>query len=124
MTTHKLLYELGACSGAREFAAMHPDLETAWLECERGDWLLWFAARRGVNRKTLVLAACECARLALPHAKDKRVLACIETAEKWAQGEATMEQLMEARKAAAAAAKRDTLKKCAEIVRKYFPTLP
>jgi hypothetical protein len=102
-TKHDLLDRLAACKSARAFAKDYPDLETAWLACERGDWLLWFAAKRGVKRETLVLAACECARLALPHTKDPRVLACIETAEKWCRGEATMYELVAARRAAAAA---------------------
>src|ERR1700678_1043371 len=43
------------------------DLSAMWRECERGDWLLWYCARAGVERKLIVLAACACARLALPY---------------------------------------------------------
>ena len=99
-----LLSDLNACAEARAFAATCPDLETAWLTCERGDWLLWFAAKRqGAPRTQLVFIACQCARLALPHAKDARVLVCIETAEAWTRGEATIEAVRNARKAAYAA---------------------
>jgi hypothetical protein len=54
------------------------------------------------GRKKLVIACCECARLALPiyekkHPGDNRVLVCIETTEKWARGEATIEQVKQAR---------------------------
>lgn len=77
--------------------------------------------------KTLVLASCECARLALPFAKSETVLICVETAERWTRGEATYAELLTARKnadAAAAATRKDTLKKCAEIVRKHYPLPP
>jgi hypothetical protein len=58
------------------------------------------------KRKKLVLAACECARLSLhilPDGEDRPRIA-IETAEKWARGEATMEQVRTASCAAYAAA--------------------
>jgi len=126
--------------------------------------MLWYAAKKAgpvgdEKRKRLVLAACECARLALPvwekrYPDDKRVRECIETAEKWARDEATLEALKVSRQncyaayasyaadaayapdasyaayaanAAAyayAAAHTATLKKCADIVRKHYPTLP
>jgi hypothetical protein len=68
----------------------------------------------------------------LPHTKDQRVLACIETAERWAKGKATIAELREARVAAAdaadaaayAAARTRTLKACAGIVRKHYPKPP
>ena len=105
----------------------------AWSKCDRGDWMLWFAGKRsgepeGNGRKKLVLACCECARLALPYATSPTVLACIETAEAWAHGKATIEQVWEAKIAAAtayAAAANDdaelardrALAECAEFVR-------
>lgn len=100
------LAEVGACFDAREWvrSSRVRSLESAWLKCERGDWLLWYAAKRGVDRRTAVLAACACARLALPHAKSDLARICIETAEAWARGEATIEQVREARKRAAACA--------------------
>jgi hypothetical protein len=105
-TSPALLEDLNACSDAKNWikSNKHASLESAWLACGRGDWMLWFAAKRGVDRKKLVLIACECARLALPYAKSPMVLRCIETAEAWTRGEATIEQVREARRAAAAAA--------------------
>ena len=83
-------------------------LETAWKKCERGDWMLWYAGKLSgpvgnEKRKLLVLASCACARLSLPlfekrYPDDKRVRDCIETAEKWARGEATVEALQVARR--------------------------
>ena len=96
-TPVSLLSKLGACSEAVAYAETQPDLETAWLNCERGDWLLWFAAKRNVPRPQLVLAACACARQALPYTTDPRVLACIETTERWAHGEAALDDVRKAR---------------------------
>ena len=81
------------------------NLAQTWAECERGDWLLWLAAKAGIDRKRLVMAACACARLALVHVRigEERPRIAIETAEAWCRGEATIEQVREARKAADAA---------------------
>ena len=99
---------LEPCSEAKEWAKAYSSPSKAWKNCQRGDWMLWLIGKQSGepesdSRKLLVLCSCECARLALPHTKDPRVLACIETAEKWARGEATLKELKEARKAAAAA---------------------
>jgi hypothetical protein len=94
----------GACEDGREWAASKTPAD-AWAACPRGDWLLWWAARAGVDRRRIVLAACACARLALPHvaAGEERPLMAIETAERWARGEAGI-TLAEVRAAADAAA--------------------
>ena len=62
------LDSVGACYSARGWAAKRT-AEVAWRQCQRGDWLLWWAANAGVERKVLVMAACVCARTALPHVK-------------------------------------------------------
>lgn len=77
-------------------------LRQAWTDCERGDWLLWLAARLGVDRRQVVLAACQCARLALPHVTpiEERPRQAIEEAEAWCRGEANLKQLRAAAVAA------------------------
>ena len=104
------LEELRACTDAVTWvkASKCRSLETAWKKCERGDWMLWYAGKKAGSagdekRKTLVLAACACTRLALPlfekrYPSNKRVRECIETAEKWARNEATLEALQVARR--------------------------
>ena len=98
----KSLVALDACREAVEWANIHPDLAAAWAACERGDWMLWLIGKtinqepEHDDRKRLVFAACRCARLALPHTKDPRVLACIETCERWSRGEATIQELYKA----------------------------
>ena len=172
----------GACQEAIDWGEQYDSLDDAWLNCERGDWMLWLAGRLSgevgsASRKKLVLAACECARLTLPHVKkgELRPLRAIETAEKWARGEGniTLTDVRAAANAAYAAYAADaadaayaaayaanaayaaahaanaanaaayaaayaanaanaaytaahaaTLKQCADIVRKHFPTAP
>jgi hypothetical protein len=96
--TAQQLRALGACSEARTWAKPYETLEAAWNACERGDWLLWLAGKLGLDRKRLVFAACQCARTALPRAKDDSVLKCIETTEAWTRGEVTLEQVRTARR--------------------------
>ena len=77
----------------------------AWEQCPRGDWLLWIAARVGVDRKLIVRAACDCARTALkyvPRGEDRPRIA-IETAERWCDGTATIGEVRAAADAAYAA---------------------
>ena len=104
------LEKFGPCGGAVEWARTQPDPQALWDNCERGDWLLWLMGRlaggpRSKSRKQLVLAACECARLALPYVKggELRPLRAIETAEAWAKGKAELKDVRAAAYAAAAA---------------------
>ena len=111
------LKRMSACTDAREWAESQPNAYTAWRTCPRGDWLMWWLSRAGLDRKTLVLAACDCARLVLhlvPDGEDRPRVA-IETAEAWARGEATIAQV---RIAAAEAASAAMHKQCAMAVRK------
>ena len=110
------LDEMRACSDAVAWvnASKCRSLETAWKKCERGDWMLWYAGKKAgpvvdEKRKTLVLAACAGARLALPifvkrHPNDTRMRDCLEMAEKWARNEATLEALQVSRRNCYAAA--------------------
>ncbi len=102
MSIAQHLRELGACASAVDWVGDR-DPATAWAECPRGDWLLWVAGRLGADRRTLVLAACACARDALRFVPsgETRPLAAIETAERWVRGEASIRDV---RAAAAAAA--------------------
>ena len=90
-------------SDAFAFVESQPDMDSAYAACTRSDWMLALAALRGAPYEKLVLAACECIRLALPFASDPRVLDCIEASERWGRGEATLTQLRDAREAASRA---------------------
>ena len=97
------LRNLRACSDALQWIkdnGFESDLNAAWQKCPRADWMLWLAAKRNTDRKIIVLAACDCARLALPFTKDPRVLACIETTERWTRGEVNLDELRTGRSTA------------------------
>jgi hypothetical protein len=101
---------LHPCSDAAKWLAEQKTPAPAWKDCQRGDWMMWILGKLSGEpgsdaRKKLVLCACECARLALPHVKagELRPLKAIETAEAWARGEASLDDVREARKAAYAA---------------------
>jgi len=104
-STKDILTELGACTEAVKWAGRKTP-EKAWKKCGHGDWLLWIVGRLGVDRKTIVLAACACARTALKYvpAGEDRPRIAIETAEAWTRGEATMGQVRKAAHAATSAA--------------------
>ena len=127
--------KLGACSEAIKAAGKYTTSQKLWDDCGRGDWMLWLIARTQHDRKQLVMAACACARLSLkfvPKGEDRPRIA-IETAEKWARDDgATLDDVRAAANAAYAAyanadayaaanAREKTLKKCADIVRGFFP---
>jgi len=81
-----------------------------WAACQDGVAMFKALAKQAgppgsASRRPLVLAACECARLALPYVRkdETRPLAAIEMAERWASGEegVTLEQVKAAAGAAA-----------------------
>jgi hypothetical protein len=93
-----------ACEAAMNWLGDR-DSAKMWAECERPDWLIWWAGHT-VPRQELVLAACDCAETALryvPKGEDRPRLA-IETARRWARGEATVEEVRASDVAALAAA--------------------
>lgn len=102
------LRELHACRCAVQWAAAFETADAAWQQCERGDWMLWCVGKHAGDTpdrsKRLVLCACECARLALPYARDGRTLRCIEVTERWARDEATFAELKAIRQASSSAA--------------------
>ena len=109
----KRLQKLRACSGAIEYARTCTTWQSAWDNCERGDWMLWLLGKlsdgpKSQSRKKLVLAACKCARLSLKYVakNEKRPLKAIQVAEKWANNEkgASLQDVRAAYAAAYAAA--------------------
>jgi hypothetical protein len=147
------LRNLGACAGAVAWLAEQPDADTAWSTCPRGDWMLWLLGRlAGLPwsraRRRLVLACCECARLALVHAPagEDRPRIAIETAERWGRGERVTRADVRAAAHSAhsadaaataaysafsaatadddAAAWGSVMRQCADIVRRHYPSPP
>jgi hypothetical protein len=80
-------------------------MQEVWDTCQRRDWMVWVATRPGVlDDKTLRLFAVFCCRQVQHLMKDQRSIDAVGTAEKFANGEATLEELRAARSAAAEAA--------------------
>lgn len=139
MNLTKKLQKMNACVPAIEWVKQMngSNPEKLWNECERGDWMLWLVGKLDIDRKRLVLAACQCARLVEHLMKDEHSIRTIEVAEAWVHGKATLEELDRAAAAyayayayavyayayAAAAyddARDSTLIKCANIARQHF----
>lgn len=139
--------DLGACSDALDWLRTedHQTLEAAYAACPRGDWLLWLHGRLTASspwsdeRKPLARAAMECARLALPIYETRTGRTDVRSASDvilaWTRGEVGTDEAKAARVAlrsayaayaadAADAASTKTLARCAEIVRKHYPTAP
>lgn len=100
------LAQIRACEDARIWVASQEGTAYAmWRRCDRGDWILCLAARAGVDRRLVVLAACDCAETALVHVPvgEDRPRLAIETARRWTTGEATIAEVRAAARAACAA---------------------
>ena len=154
----KKLEKLDPCHEAIEWLKEQTNRQQAWDDCKHGDWMLWLLGKlsgppKGEKRKPLVLACCECARLSLKYVEkgEKRPRIAIETAEKWARGVATIEDVSasyayyayyasasssaassassayssaSSAYASSAASYASALKECANIVRKHYPQAP
>ena len=98
------LNKMAACYEAVKWVNKR-GLRTAWRDCKRADWMLWLAGRLEIDRKLLVLAACDCAETALqyvPEGEDRPAKA-IQTSRNWCNGTATEQECRDAAYAAAAA---------------------
>ena len=104
MELTSLLKKLDACGEAQKWASGQPDLQAAWSACKRSDWMLWLLARTVVHKTDprLRLMACDFGEAVLhlvPEGED-RPRKAIEVARRFANGEATEEELAAARDAA------------------------
>jgi len=140
MTPLDRLRNLGACTEAIQWASQYPDLETAWTACERGDWMLWYAAKTGASRRQVVGIAAKCARLVQHLMTDERSIAALDACDRYARGEVSEVEMRDAyaaaysaaeavacdaaRAAAEAVADAATLHDCADICRAIWPDLP
>jgi len=94
-----ILLHLRACDsgpgGAIEWSKGRRVSRSTYAACDRGDWSLWVAAQAGVDRRLVVLAACDCAELALRWVPkgEERPRRVVNVARAWCRGEATSEQV-------------------------------
>ncbi len=105
MTLKDQLQVMNACHEAVEWVGRR-GIKTAWRDCPRGDWMLWLAGQLDIDRKLLVLAACDCAETALQYVPEgeTRPAKAIQTSRNWCNGTASMSDCRKAAAAAAAAA--------------------
>ena len=99
-----------ACGEGRDWAITQPTMSDVWDHCPRSDWLLWILNRLGQrpDDRTLRLFAIWCARhtpigdgrVTGDLLTDPRSIAALETAERYAAGGATAEELVAAHDAA------------------------
>lgn len=102
------LESLNACAEAVEWVNGR-SLRKSWQAANRADWMLWLAEKVSIDRKILVLVACDCAETALkyvPKGEDRPHIA-IETARNWCNGKATLQQARNAAYAAYGASDAD-----------------
>ena len=108
MNLSTILRRLDACAAARTWAETQPDLQTAWTNCQRSDWMMWLLERTTIdqNDPCYRLMACDFAEsvLHLVPADEDRPRRAIETARAFVRGEATRDEMIAAWDAASAAA--------------------
>jgi hypothetical protein len=103
-TLQTKLKELDACDEAIEWAKDYDNLQQAWDNCQRGDWMIWLINKmEWSNDKDLRLMAVAFARQVQHLMNDQRSINALDVAERYANGEANIEELTEARAAARAA---------------------
>lgn len=83
------------CEDGLEYYNSHPDFETAWNNCERGDWMLWMAKRLNVDDRVFTLARAHCANTVRHLMKDVRSLDAVDAAIKYGNGEISRVDLIE-----------------------------
>ena len=92
MKTTKL-DQLSACKEAIEYVRTQKSAKDAWMNCDRGDWLLWLAKRLNVDDRNLTLAKALCANQVRHLMKDQKSLDALDACFKYANGEITREEL-------------------------------
>jgi len=94
MKTTKL-EKLSACKEAIEYVKTRKSAVDAWMNCDRGDWMLWLAKRLDVDDRMLTLAKATYANQVRHLMKDQRSLDAIDACFRYARGELTREELNE-----------------------------
>lgn len=99
------LRKRGACEKGYKWACENcATLDDVWATA-RPDWLIWVATHPGcLDDRTLRLFAVWCARQVQHLMEDERSIAALDVAERFANGEATSEELAAAGAAAGATA--------------------
>ena len=86
MKTTKL-ENLAACREAIEYVKTCKSAKDAWMNCDRGDWMLWLAKRLNVDDRKLTLTKATCANQVRHLMKDQRSLDALDACFRYANGE-------------------------------------
>jgi len=130
MKTEKL-EKLSPCKEAIDYVRNQKSVILAWQNCERGDWMLWLAKKLNVDDKALTMAKAMCAKQVEYLMKDQRSKDALQACFDYVNGKISREQLKAAAAAAAyaayaaddaayAAAKKNSLRKSADICLEYL----
>lgn len=97
---------LGMSVEHQAWAAGHPDPASAFLACERADWLLSVLASNDADPQVLALTICDCVEDVLVYlpSDEPRPRLALQLARAWARGEATASEVWDASVAASGAA--------------------
>jgi hypothetical protein len=104
ITMQEFAFRYDPCKEAREWAKSNcTSMRDAW-DRAKPEWLVWIATREGVlTDQQLRRFACWCVRKVWHLLTDERSRHAVEVAERYADGHATKEELIEARASARAA---------------------
>jgi hypothetical protein len=111
LTTREFCRDFGACPEGTRFALKFETMKDCYAALLRGEageksagWAVWTITREGViSDRNLRLFAVRCARRVQHLMTDERIIKALDAAERYANGEATDDELAAARAAAYAA---------------------
>ena len=92
MKTTKL-EKLNACKDAVKWVKTQKSILQAWLNCERGDWMLWLAEKLNVDDKKLTLTKVKIVEPVRHLLKDQRSKDALQACFNYANGKITRKRL-------------------------------
>ena len=99
----RYLKSIDACEDGIEYIGSQSP-EEAWNNCDRGDWMLFFAQKRSIDLRVLTKVKVECVKLVEHLMTSADRINSLRVAERFADGKATKEELKAVSEIAAAAA--------------------
>ena len=87
------LENLNACEDSIEWLSTQDNLQQAWKDCERGDWLLWLVARLNINERKLFLAKGLVAEQVIHLMNDERSIEAVKAAINYGNGKISKDEL-------------------------------
>lgn len=88
----KRLKQLGSCSESRIWAKELTAKE-AWEQCERGDWLLWWATKENVSLNLIMIAKGKVAETVMHLMNDERSKKAVQCAIDFGEGKISIDML-------------------------------